>query len=166
MKAQVAFSKSKGIISNLIKLWTIGSYSHVELVIDGMSYTAGVSENAIRCKYIDYKKESNIWDVYELDMTDEQIKVMLQFYKDTEGRKYDFKGIVLSQFLWFVNKDDKDRYFCSEWTLQAIDLACNRTLLYGGKPVSTKKYSKFSPNRLHKYLIDNGIISNDDLVKL
>jgi hypothetical protein len=43
MKAQVAFSKSKGIISNLIKLWTIGSYSHVELVIDGMSYTAGVS---------------------------------------------------------------------------------------------------------------------------
>jgi hypothetical protein len=113
MKAQVAFSKSKGIISNLIKLWTIGSYSHVELVIDGMSYTAGVSENAIRCKYIDYKKESNIWDVYELDMTDEQIKVMLQFYKDTEGRKYDFKGIVLSQFLWFVNKDDKDRYSCS-----------------------------------------------------
>ena len=76
----------------------------------------------------------------------------------TEGAKYDFKGIMLAQFLFSANKHDNTKYFCSEWVTTALRL----TLGLGEIDKLFLKGYKFSPNRLFTYLRKYDIIETCD----
>lgn len=152
-KVYIAFAKDGLILGTGIKLWTLGKYSHCELIIDGVSMSAGGMENSVRSKIIDYNKNPKKWDLYEVAVPEGGIDKIKKFFSETDKLKYDYKGIALSQFLWFFNKHDKDRYFCSEWCLTALNLAHDESLMHT-KTTSIKEKgpNKFSPVRLHKYL--------------
>jgi len=64
----------------------------------------------------------------------------------------DYKAIVGSQFAWFLNAQDNEKFFCSEFCLNAIDYALQFTLTYRGQTLEKKGYHKFNPTRLFKYL--------------
>ena len=62
----VAFSKKKKTIVDYgIAGWTIGQYVHVELVLNGESYSSSAPDGGVRKKYISYENKS-WWDVYEV----------------------------------------------------------------------------------------------------
>ena len=153
----VAFSKKKKTVVDYgIAGWTIGQYVHVELVLNGESYSSSAPDGGVRKKYISYENKS-WWDVYEVK-GEYDIENVRKFFELTNGAKYDFKGILLAQFLFPANKEDSAKFFCSEW----VEIALRLTLGLGEKdPLFLKGY-KFSPNRLFTYLRKYDIIETCD----
>ena len=105
-------------------LWTFSEYSHCELVFDkvnskGHSLCASSSsrDNGVRFKYIDLN--SGKWDVYELDVTPEQITYAYQWFIINQGKLYDHLGLV-----WFVlpinQFNDPQKFVCSEALAAAL----------------------------------------------
>lgn len=125
MNAKLAFYKGKGNwIDKLIRFWTKSNYSHVEIVFDDMWYSISPRDNYIRRKKIDFKEEN--WDFIEIQINSSSFE---EFFKKTEGMKYDWLGIFLSQ-VFPLNVDAKNRYFCSEWCSEALGVSPKLSNLY------------------------------------
>ena len=153
----VAFSKKKKtIIDYGIARWTVGQYVHVELVLNGESYSSSAPDGGVRKKYISYENRS-WWDVYEVK-GEYDIENVRKFFELTNGSKYDFKGILLAQFLFPANKEDSTKFFCSEW----VEIALRLTLGQRKTLYFWLKGYKFSPNRLFTYLRKYDIIETCD----
>lgn len=142
----ISFHRPSNVIGALISAWTVGPYAHAEFIYNGEVYLA--NPGGVRKSPFTYQKN---FDIYEVDKVVSFDKV-LEFFKETEGKEYDWLAIFLSQFMFSVGAESESRYFCSEWCLNAIYLACDSPLTYNLKDLKAKGFNKFSPNRLHKYL--------------
>ena len=146
----IAFNKGKNPLGLLIAGWTLGPYAHCELIVDGVSFSSGGTDGGVREKDVIYNsKDWDIWEISEIDKNK-----VLAFYDLTEKHKYDYKGIIFSQLFWWINAHNKDKWFCSEWCLQALDYATKYELPWKKGLLRKKGYNKFSPNRLKDYLQD------------
>ena len=63
------------------------------------------------------------WDFVSIDINEEQLSIIMDFFEDTEGHGYDWIGMLLSQFLPCKIKH-KRRWYCSEWIAYALRIAC------------------------------------------
>ena len=63
------------------------------------------------------------WDFVDIDVNQEQLDIIMEFFEDTEGHGYDWIGMLLSQFLPCKIKHKK-RWYCSEWIAYALRIAC------------------------------------------
>ena len=143
----IAFSKKKKTaIDYGIAGWTVGKYVHAELVLNGMSFSSCGPEGGVRKKLISYVDKEH-WDLYEVlgDYTREDTQEVYNFYNLTNHCKYDFKGIMLAQFIFSANKHNSNEFFCSEW----VETAINRILHWDSVDVLFHLGHKFSPNRLY-----------------
>ena len=126
MKIKVAFYKGKGnYLNGIVRWWTKSVYSHAELVLpDGITWM-GISP-FLKSK-VDSRKKLIInytdWDFITLDITQEQVDIIMEFFEDTKGHRYDWVGMLLSQFLPCKIKHKK-RWYCSEWIAYALRIAC------------------------------------------
>ena len=148
----ISFHKPKGLVGHLIAGWTLGKYSHVEFIYNDEVILA--NPGGVRRQSYTYKTN---YDIFELDNHIEAADI-LEFFEEVKGAGYDYKGILGSQFLWFLNSHDDKKYFCSEFCLNAIDYALQFSLTWNFKELKYKGYHKFSPVRLHKYLKDMELI--------
>ena len=129
MKIEIAFYKGKGNWKNkLIRWWTDSPYSHAELILpDGVTWvsispflTATVSSRSI-----EEVKNLDDWDFLAFDLSwrqpvrEYQIKQLYNFIQETEGAKYDWLGMTLSQIFPYLIKH-RDRWYCSEWIAHAL----------------------------------------------
>lgn len=152
----ICFHKPKSLVGFLITAWTLGKYSHSEFVYNSDVYFA--NPGGLRCENYRYKKNH---DLYELDKNIE-FNDIYDFFKEFEGAGYDYKGILGSQFAWFLNSHDKDKFFCSEFCLNAIDYALQFSLTWNFKELKDK-YNKFNPERLFKYLKKMELIGEKEI---
>ena len=114
----LALYKGKGLIGNYLTRWWTGSvYSHCELVVDGECYSASFMDGGVRKKTIDLA--SGRWDVIPLDSW-MQARVV-SFFKETEGKQYDWWGIIGAQ-MFNRRRHDPNRFFCSEWCAAALGI--------------------------------------------
>jgi len=126
VKIKVAFYKGKGnYLNGIVRWWTKSVYSHAELVLpDGITWM-GISP-FLKSK-VDSRKKLIIkytdWDFITLDITQEQVDIIMEFFEDTKGHRYDWVGMLLSQFLPCKIKHKK-RWYCSEWIAYALRIAC------------------------------------------
>ena len=157
-KLYICFHKPKSIVGGLIALWTLGKYSHCEFIYNDEVYLA--NPGGIRRQNFKYKKN---YDIYELHKHIEASDV-LEFFEEVEGMDYDYRGILGSQFLWFLNSHDDKKYFCSEFCLNAIDYALQFSLTWNLIELRHKGYHKFNPQRLYKYLKDMELINEKEEV--
>ncbi|WP_064590497.1 hypothetical protein [Streptobacillus moniliformis] len=130
--------------SRLIKWFTKGKYSHCELYIDNC--LIGIStEQKVRIQEntLNLKK----WDVFELKGITE--KDVMSFYEKTKGKKYDWKGILLTQ-VFNIRRHSKDKYTCSEWCAELIDNKLDILL--------PKNYYSFCPQELYEALKYKGLM--------
>lgn len=108
--------------SRLIKWWTNSSYSHCELYVND-KYLVGISnEQSVRCKKYDLSSEK--WDSIELKIDDKLEWIVNDFFEKTQGAKYDWKAIILSN-IFNRRLQDKNKYTCSEWIAELLDLRYN-----------------------------------------
>ena len=145
-KVYLAFYKKKRKIINLqsfyyrifddfTRLVTGGIYSHCELAIENLGeyncYSSSSRDGGVRKKRMELPLED--WDLLEITHL-VNIRDIVDFYKKTRGKNYDFIGLM-SPVLGNLHDDDK--YFCSEWCAEAIGLIFP---------------NKYSPSLLYKYL--------------
>ena len=126
MIIKVAFYKAEGDWTNkIVRWWTKSKYSHAELILpDGLTWI-GISpfKGSILCSK-EKKYFSNLdWDIIELEITEEQLSVINEFYESTKGSSYDWAGMLLSQCLPFHVKQ-KQKWYCSEWIAYALRISC------------------------------------------
>ena len=67
-----------------------------------------------------YKKEN--WDFIDFTITEGQYKIILDFFEETQDCKYDWIGMLFSQFLPFHIKQ-REKWYCSEWIAYALRIA-------------------------------------------
>ena len=126
MYIKVAFYKGKGnFLNSIVRWWTGSIYSHAELVLpDGITWL-GISP-FLKSK-VDARKKLLLnpgdWDFIRIQITEEQLQIILEFLEDTKGQGYDWIGMLLSQFLPCKIKHKK-RWYCSEWIAYALRIAC------------------------------------------
>ncbi len=114
---KLAFYKNKSTLFNrAVSWWTNGPYSHVELIIDGVSYSSSFRDGGVRKKLIDYKPEH--WDMFELNCTAETEQNAVAWFEQNMGRTYDVLGLV--GFVIGSVSGDKEKFFCSEAVASAL----------------------------------------------
>ena len=130
--------------SRLIKWWTNSKYSHCEFY-DG-EYLLGISnEQRVRMKKQPLNEKK--WDIFELNV---DIKTAIHnFYLETQGAKYDWLGILLSNIFNF-HRHNKDQYTCSEWVSTIIDRELNI--------IVPKNYYQITPQDIYEILKFHKII--------
>lgn len=111
-----------------IRLFTRGEYSHCEIAVEKWDirtgeqrpeisfdcYSSSPRDGGVRCKKINVTDRLK-WDLIPLDgLRESQITA---YFQRTKGAKYDHlgaMGIILG------TRQNKERYFCSEWCFNAI----------------------------------------------
>ncbi len=152
MKIKIAFYKGDGnCLNGVVRWWTKSIYSHAELVLpDGITWI-GISpflksKVASRKKLlIDYME----WDFLSLEVTQEQVDIIMEFFEDTEGHRYDWIGMLLSQFLPCKIKHKK-RWYCSEWIAYALRIAC----VFDWRIIKIYDRKDLSPTILYNLVMD------------
>ena len=125
----LAFYKGRGatrfdrFVDWAIRAATGGIYSHVELIAGpaelgktAVCLSSSGRDGEVREKHITLRPES--WDLVTLNIDP---KGPEGFIRARLGKKYDFRGIVLSHFFAFGGHDS-DRWFCSEICAAAIGI--------------------------------------------
>ena len=128
----------------IVAWWTKSPLVHSELILPG-GITAGIcpeGEGVVRMVQEDHS-EREYWKKIELKVDDYQLKNMFRFYEQTAGQKYDWIGMVISQFVPYMIKHDR-KWYCSQWIAHALITA-------GIFPVT---YEKISPGRLHEMVLN------------
>ena len=123
-KIKVAFYKAKGNwLNSIIRWWTKSKYSHAELVLPNNVTWIGISPfltSTVESRFhldCDYHN----WDFVDLEITNKQHATILDFIEETKGCRYDWVGMLLSQFLPFSIKR-RSKWYCSEWIVNALVL--------------------------------------------
>ena len=126
MEIKVAFYKGDGnCLNSIVRWWTKSVYSHAELVLPDNITWIGISPflKSKVASRIKLEVDPSEWDFVSLYVTQEQLDIVMEFFQDTEGQRYDWWGMLLSQFLPCKIKHRK-RWYCSEWIAYALRIAC------------------------------------------
>ena len=155
-KLYISFHRPKSIVGFLISAWTLGKYSHCEFIYNNQVFLS--NPGGVRTRKFELQKNM---DIYELD-SNIDAKDIIEFFKTAQGKGYDYLGI-LGQFFYANKVQDDDRYFCSEFCLNAIDYALQFTLTYKLKSLKDRVGYQFSPVKLYKYLKDMELIKEKEV---
>lgn len=118
MRVQLALRKDDTRIgARFIQWWTGSTYSHCELVVDGVCYSSSVMDKGVRAKAIEL--EPTKWDVIELPWADAQR--IVRYFKETDSNTYGWISLMFSQ-MFNRNQTDKSSQFCSEWCAAALGI--------------------------------------------
>lgn len=118
MTVRLALYKGNGGPANAaIRWWTGSTYSHCELVIDGVSYSSSLMDGGVRGKVIEFK--SAHWDFIELPWADPQR--VLDYFAATDADRYGLAGLLVNQ-VFNRNQRTPHAQFCSEWCARALGI--------------------------------------------
>lgn len=142
-KVYIAFYKGNDKFLDKIITWTSrGIYSHVEIIIDGISYSSSGRDGGIRKKVTSFMSydNPNKWDIFELKVDDvelfkEKFEILKskkifgnidfqRHHKSDKNGKYDYWSIILYHILRIplVRKIDSTRFLCTEFILEIIQV--------------------------------------------
>lgn len=107
-----------------IRAWTWSRWSHAELVIDDVCWSASARDGGIRDKVIDLN--SGRWELVDFPATPAEREAARSFFRANRGRKYDWAGIL--RFVFPFLPHSKSRRFCFEAIGDALGLAATHKL--------------------------------------
>ena len=131
MKIKIAFFKGgkKSLLHRFIRWWTKSKYSHAELILPEERGWVGISpfltsRVGIREKNLNEEELKN-WDYLTLKFSwrepvkNYQLHQLDKFIEKTMNARYDWFGVIISNFTPFLVKK-RDRWYCSEWIAHAL----------------------------------------------
>ena len=139
VKCRLAFYKGDGEWHNsVVRYWARSPYSHDELLLpdDTAISITPFDKCGIRRKTLD--EELDEWDFLDVEINQWQYQKLLNFYEETKGEKYDWIGMLTSQFLPFHIKRI-GRWVCSEWIAYGLRLAGVIHKVYAHAVISPQK---------------------------
>lgn len=102
------------IAHHAVAWWTNSLYSHCELVVDGLCYSASARDNAVRSKNIDLTDGK--WDLVPVRNVD--VAFAKDHYEKTKYHSYDWAGV--GRFVIPKLPLSDTRWYCSEWCAAAL----------------------------------------------
>ena len=99
-----------------VRLWTWSRWSHIELVVDGVCYSASPRDGGVRSKVIDLA--SGRWDVVDVEVPEERALRAVSWFLVNTGDKYDWAGIW--RFVLPFLPHSESRWFCFESVGEAM----------------------------------------------
>ena len=150
-KLYISFHRPKILIGFLISAWTFGQYSHCEFIYNNQVFLS--NPGGVRTRKFKYQKNM---EIYELNKNIDP-KDVIEFFNTAQGKGYDYLGI-LGQFFYASKVQNDERYFCSEFCLNAIDYALQFTLTYRLKSLKDRVGYQFNPSKLYRYLKEMELI--------
>ena len=129
VKIHIAFYKGNDSwVHKVVRWWTKSSYSHAELVLpDGKTWISISpflsSRVAPRIKY--KVNDPDDWDYLNFLLSERdpvrkyQLDQLYKFIDMTQGCKYDWTGMLMSQLCPFLVKR-RNKWYCSEWIAHAM----------------------------------------------
>lgn len=119
----IAFYKGrKRIFNRLVSWWTQGHYSHCELVEfyhengSAKCWSSSAMDGGVRSKTIEFNKDH--WDIVTINISEEDREKAIQWFKDHEGQKYDYMGLV--GFVVASVAHTKTKWYCSEAVAESL----------------------------------------------
>jgi len=85
------------------------------------------------------------WDFLSLEVNEGQVQIINDFFDETKGCRYDWWGMILSQFLPFRIKRT-NRWYCSEWIAYALRISG----IVDWKIIKIYDQTDLSPSRLYE----------------
>ena len=126
------------LIAGAIKWRTKSKYFHIEMIVKNDWISTNPDVGAV---YITPLHNLNDhYDYVDVKMHGANVKKMVKFAQSQLGKKYDWKGILLSQTIP-LNIEDKDKWFCSEIVAEMLE--------QGGYKLS-KPSNQYSPEDIYK----------------
>lgn len=123
MNIDIAFYKANGRRRDrVIRRWTRSPYSHVEILLMDGETLVGINpptKNIVKKSFPGKYTLERDWDLVSISIDSDQEKRLLEFTSRTMGHKYDWVGMLLSNLVPFKVKQ-KNRWYCSEWVLEAL----------------------------------------------
>lgn len=116
----IGLYRKSGIISNIIKFFSRGNYSHVAIQVNGVVYESK-EFHSVR-KLTDWCINTATVDIYEILITEEQEKELIIFLEKQLGKPYDYMMVL--GFLFFTTREKRKsrrRWFCSEFVFAALE---------------------------------------------
>ena len=132
----------KGIVSKLIRFFSQGEYNHTSIEVNGYVYEARAHLPswlarflnkflAFKCfkEYGVIKTPVHSWDnstvvgSKTLKIDSEQELLVEGWLNKQVGKNYDTFGVL--SFVWAITKEEKGRWFCSEYAYVALMKALN-----------------------------------------
>ena len=141
---KVAFCRCrKGWRNWIIRKWTGSDIIHAEVVLPDGSFIGISPDDTGRVRRTNSPSicSEETWEVIEMEISQQQFKLLLCFFEMTHGMKYDWIGLILSHLTSFYIKHDS-RWYCSQW------IAC--ALTYAG--IHPLFYNKINPGKLYDIL--------------
>jgi hypothetical protein len=143
-KIRVAFCKNRtGWRNWFVRWWTGSDVVHAEIVLPDNSIIGISPEDTgrVRRTQADFSNPEDGWEFINLEITQQQFKVLLCFFEMTHGMKYDWFGMIMSHVTPFYIKHDK-KWYCSQWIACALTYASIHPLFY----------NKINPGKLYDIL--------------
>ena len=111
-------ANSGNLFDRFIGLASKDRYSHVELYINGTSFSSSSRDGGVRAKKIDYKPGK--WQIVDLKNT-VNLQRFYNFFDATNSCGYDYMSVVFKAMGNEVDMDKK-RWYCSEWVAAALNI--------------------------------------------
>jgi len=163
MKISIAFyKKTDSWLHKLVSRWSQSPYVHAELILPDSETWVGISPFLASKVSARLKKDTipEDWDFINFDVTQQQYETILDFYNETKGCRYDWIGMILSQFLPCRIKY-RNRWYCSEWIAYALRIAG----IFDWKVVKIYDRHDLSPGMLHKIAMQQACLSELEKLK-
>ena len=154
---KVAFYKGPGgFLHKIIRWWTKSPYSHAELIlpdeITWISISPFLSARvSARPRYQIENLED--WDFLRFELSwrqpvrEYQLEQLHRFIDETNGSRYDWVGMILSQMCPYLIKH-RDKWYCSEWIAHALVKA----RIVKWRSLKIYETPNLSPGKLHEIL--------------
>lgn len=108
----------RGYFGRAVRMWTLGRYSHVELVFsDGQCGSSLYLEGGVRYRKVDFSNTAD-WDFVELP--DSLEKDARNWFDSHIDKAYDFLGDF--HFIVGAVAASRDKWFCSRAVADALGL--------------------------------------------
>lgn len=99
---------SKDLKNALVGLFS--RYSHAELYVAFNTYTSTMRNGVV--KIPEYRTDAKYVE-HVFKVTEYEKDIILNRFKEIEGKKYDWRAVLLYPYFRFLLQN-KDRYYCSE----------------------------------------------------
>jgi hypothetical protein len=127
MRIGIAFKKTSEHASTwdkiqikMIKWWTKSEYYHVEF----FTQDHWISANTDGIEILSLKKLKSNYDYFfiEVNMSRRNADILRRYMLEQNGKKYDWVGIWMSQFL-NIGANRRDKWFCSEIVTKLLQVS-------------------------------------------
>jgi len=114
-------------VSALIRFWTFGPFSHVELVFphyyltEGNSFSSSGVDGGVRYKKINYSHPER-WQFIDFEVTSDEMQDIRQKCDKLVGKLYDFRGIFGFLLLHPDKIQSDNRWWCSEVVCYVLNI--------------------------------------------